>query len=146
MAGRVVLALGLVAALGLIVWRSRSPLNAAGLLGTCAAVISAAFVFSPVQAPWYFGWVIPWLCLRPSVPWLALTGLIQLYYLGFYVEYHLTEPSVTQWWHVIQAVEYLPILGVFGWQLYRQRVTVRLPEVAPAMSRARPRRIMGASV
>jgi hypothetical protein len=143
---RVVLALGLVAALGLIMWRSRRPLHAAGWMGLFAAVTGAAFAFSPVQAPWYLGWVIPWLCVRPSMPWLVLTGLIQLYYLGFYVEYHLAGPLVTQWWHVIQAVEYVPILGLFGWQLYRQRATLRPPEVAPAMNRAWPRRIMGASV
>jgi hypothetical protein len=142
---RVVLAMGLVVALGVIVWRSRSPLSAAGWLGTCATVISAAFVFSPVQAPWYLGWVIPWLCVRPSMPWLVLTGLIQLYYLGFYVEYHLAGPLVTQWWHIIQAVEYVPILALFGWQLYRRRIAASPLEGAPAASRAWPRRVMSAS-
>lgn len=130
---RVALVLGLVATLAVVLWRSRSRARAVDLPTMFAAAMGVAFLFSPVQVPWYLAWVIPWLCLRPSISWLVLTGLIQLYYLGFYVEYHLAEPFVTRGWYAIQAAEYLPIVGLFGWQLYRRYSRARLSaSVSPA--------------
>lgn len=85
---------------------------------------AAAFIFSPVQAPWYLSWVVPWLCLHPSRAWLWLTALIQFYYLGFYVEYHWTGIYMQNLWNLIKLIEYVPfvlLLAYQGWK-YRERL------------------------
>jgi alpha-1,6-mannosyltransferase len=50
-------------------------------------IMGLVFLLSPVQNPWYLNWVVPFLCVFPYRSWILLTGLIGLYYMGFYFDY-----------------------------------------------------------
>jgi alpha-1,6-mannosyltransferase len=50
-------------------------------------IMGLVFLLSPVQNPWYLNWIVPFLCVFPFRSWILLTGLIGLYYLGFYFDY-----------------------------------------------------------
>ncbi len=44
-------------------------------------LIGLFVLLSPSIYPWYAIWIIPFLCFRPSIFWLALTGVVALLYL-----------------------------------------------------------------
>jgi len=60
----------------LLGWRFRRD-PARGVL----AVLGASVVLSPVFHPWYLCWVLPFACLRRSVPWMVLSVSIFGYFL-----------------------------------------------------------------
>lgn len=62
------------------------------------------FLLSPVGNPWYFLWLVPFLCIFPLRSWLLLSGLLGLYYLWFYCIYH----SAAETFRWILWLEYLP--------------------------------------
>ncbi|MDP7638653.1 MAG: glycosyltransferase family 87 protein [Candidatus Hydrogenedentes bacterium] len=50
-------------------------------------VMSALFLLSPTQFPWYYLWLIPFLTLSPRASMLSLTVTLPMYYLRFHFEY-----------------------------------------------------------
>jgi hypothetical protein len=62
-------------ALALRAWRRRhAPVRAAaGLLG-------AFLMLTPTLHPWYLGWIVPFLALRPALAWSALVAAAPLLY------------------------------------------------------------------
>ncbi len=77
-------------------------------------VVGVLFLLSPVGNPWYFIWVVPFLCLFPLRSWILLSGLLSLYYLAFYFLYRGT-PQVFQWFIWL---EYLPFFAVLLWEIW----------------------------
>jgi hypothetical protein len=75
------------------------------------------FLLSPVQNPWYLCWVVPFLCIFPTRSWIALTGLVGLYYLDFYFDYQ--EMSAFGKW--IPWVEYLPFYFLLALELWKNQ-------------------------
>jgi hypothetical protein len=67
-------ALGLVACAVVIARRTVDPLRG------CFLMTGAALLLSPTLHPWYLLWILPWLCLYPSRPWILLSGLAVLAY------------------------------------------------------------------
>jgi len=67
-------------------------------------LMTLVFVLSPAQYPWYFNWVLPFLCLFPSRALILLTALLGLYYMDFYFSYQ-DLPQYNPW---IPWVEYTP--------------------------------------
>lgn len=118
-----VLAAGLIVAV--IVWgvrRQPDRRDPMAMAGACLVSLGALFLLSPVQDPWYLAWLVPLLCVHPWRPWLLLTGLIHLYYLGFFIEYHLQTPeSAAFWWGLLRIVEYVPFYGLLAWETWRRR-------------------------
>ena len=55
-----------------------------GLHRKALLIIGGAFLLSPAQFPWYYTWLLPFLCVAPSPGFLALTALLPLYYLQYY--------------------------------------------------------------
>jgi hypothetical protein len=90
-------------------------------------VLGVLFLLSPAAFPWYLGWLVPLLCVHPSWPWLLLTGLVQLYYLGFFAEYHYPEATAHTLWTAIKFVEYLPFYGIVMWRIWRLAQKEKLP-------------------
>jgi hypothetical protein len=87
-------------------------------------IMALVFLLSPVQNPWYLCWVVPFLCVFPTRSWIALTGLVGLYYLDFYFDYQ--EMSVFSKW--IPWVEYLPfyfLLAIELWKNQNQKRAVK---------------------
>jgi alpha-1,6-mannosyltransferase len=74
-------------------------------------ILSALFFFSPVLNPWYFCWVIPFLCFRPD---LRLYSLGLPLYLGysFFVESEVYQQ--------LKWIQVCWILSVFLWILKKQ--------------------------
>jgi len=70
--------------LGLMFGRKKSPLR---LVHKCFVAIAALFILNPVGDPWYFCWVIPFLCLFPYRSWILLSGLLMFSYLNFHSDF-----------------------------------------------------------
>lgn len=46
----------------------------------CRWVIGALIVLSPTVHFWYLAWILPFVCLRPSMPWLVLSVTSGIYF------------------------------------------------------------------
>lgn len=75
-------------------------------------VLGALFLCSPVGDPWYFVWIVPFLCIFPLRSGIMLSGLLGLYYLSFYFMYQ--KIPETFWWVI--WLEYLPCYGLLLWE------------------------------
>ncbi|MCY2995731.1 MAG: hypothetical protein NTY19_48965 [Planctomycetota bacterium] len=52
------------------------------------------WLLSPTQNPWYWTWALPLLPFARSRVWLALSGLVLLYYFRFWLRYHFPAEPV----------------------------------------------------
>jgi len=78
------------------------------------------FLLSPVANPWYFLWLVPFLCVFPLRSWLLLSGLLGLYYLWFYCLYR----GAAETFRWILWLEYLPFYVCWSaewWQMHTAR-------------------------
>jgi len=76
-----------------IAWRACSK----GVSQFCeSAFLTLAWfwLLSPTQNPWYWTWALPLLPFARSRVWLALSGLVLIYYLRFWLSYHFAERAV----------------------------------------------------
>lgn len=97
-------------------WNSQG--NDVGFLRGCFFVMGTLLLLSPVGNPWYFLWVLPFVCLFPRASWLLLSGLLGLYYTAFYFLYR-GEPEMFRW---MVWLEYLPFYAVLAWEAWRTRM------------------------
>jgi hypothetical protein len=51
-------------------------------------LLAAVFLLGPLGFPWYFVWCVPLLPFASLRAWCVLPGLLALYYLRFWFEYH----------------------------------------------------------
>jgi len=105
-----VCALAAVAVAAWLVRRRVEPLRGMYLM------TGAVLLLSPTAHPWYFLWILPWLCLFPSVPWILLSGLVPLAYVNLGAAGRGLEPY--PW---IRLVEYAPFFALVGLRLRRER-------------------------
>jgi hypothetical protein len=97
-----------------------------------ARVLIAGFVIlSPNVFPWYVVWLVPFLAVRPSAPWIAFTGTVALAYTFF-----LYEPWRIPVW--ARVGEILPLVLVLGPLLARRWIAN--PDAPPACLTSRPPR------
>ncbi|MEM7014511.1 MAG: hypothetical protein AAF585_23875, partial [Verrucomicrobiota bacterium] len=75
----------------------------------CFCALAMFFFLNPTAFPWYYGWVIPLLCLFPKPSWLVLSLSLQLYYLDFHDEY----PIIYESWLGIPVLNWVT-WGSFG--------------------------------
>ncbi len=87
--------------------------QAEGLLWAGFLGVGSLFLLSPTGNPWYFTWVLPFLCFFPLCSWILLSGLLGLYYLFFYFLYHGT-PELFRWF---LWLEYLPFYVLLLWEI-----------------------------
>lgn len=90
-------------------------------------IMALVFLLSPVQNPWYLCWVVPFLCVFPAQSWMALTGLVGLYYLDFYFDYQELQ-SFSLW---IPWVEYLPFYFLLALEFRKNQKKKRPTEHFP---------------
>lgn len=86
-------------------------------LWSLLVMLSVLFLCSPVGDPWYFVWVVPFLCVFPLRSGILLSGLLGLYYLSFYLMYHKV-PETFRW---VIWLEYLPCYGLLLWEWHGVR-------------------------
>ena len=63
--------------------KAKSPL---ALVHRCFLAIAVLFLINPVGDPWYFCWVLPFLCVFPYRSWYLLSGLLVFSYINFQTE------------------------------------------------------------
>jgi len=83
----------------------------------CFFVIGLLLLLSPVGNPWYFIWIVPFVCIFPRRSWLLLSGLLGLYYFAFYCFYR-GELETFRW---VVWLEYLPFYGLLMWEWWKER-------------------------
>jgi len=71
-------------------------------------LVGGLTVLSGNVFPWYVLWLIPFLTLVPSIPWIAFTGSVAFAYAFF-----LEQPWAIPWW--ARAVECAPLAAGAGW-------------------------------
>jgi hypothetical protein len=90
-----------------------------GSLAERAVPMVAGFiVLSPNVFPWYAMWLVPFLAVTPSVPWIAFTGAVGLAYSFF-----LSEPWDVPLW--ARLVEVTPVAMAVGAWLRGRAATYR---------------------
>ena len=85
-------------------------------------IFGAILLLSPNAYPWYFTWIIPFLCFFPNPAWLLLTILQFLSYsvligYGILGEWH--------WSPLMMCLEYVPFYAWIGWGFVRRRGTLQ---------------------
>jgi len=65
--------------------------NEFDVLHKCFLAIALLFILNPVADPWYFCWVIPFLCFFPYRSWYLLSGLLMLSYLNFHSDIGIVD-------------------------------------------------------
>lgn len=128
LAPRAARALAVLVFVTALVWHQRGRTHTGSALEftrSILLILGLLFLVSPVGNPWYLCWIVPLLCVHPSRAWLLLTALIHLYYVGFFIEYHVLQPATATWWAVLRIIEYGPFYAVLIWETWsRPRMTV----------------------
>jgi hypothetical protein len=103
--------LGVGVVVGLSFWvafRRLEPERAAYL------IFGVILLFTPNAFPWYFTWIIPFLCFFPSPAWILLTIL---QFLSYHV---LIDYGILGQWHwnpFMVALTYIPFYAMLIWQV-----------------------------
>jgi alpha-1,6-mannosyltransferase len=92
-------------------------------------ILGVLFLLSPVGNPWYFLWIMPFLCVFPLFSWLLLSGLLSLYYLSFYFIYR--DAAETFRWVI--WLEYIPFYVILIWEWMSQRHDESPPLAQPSV-------------
>lgn len=69
-----------LACFGLIVLWRWSQREQSTVDAHCRWILGALIVLSPTVHFWYLAWILPFVCLRPSLPWLTLSVSSALYF------------------------------------------------------------------
>ena len=121
-----------LAALGFAAWLVRrrvEPLR--GLFMMTGAIL----LLSPTAHPWYFLWILPWLSLFPSLPWILLCGLVGLAYVNLGAPGRELEPY--PW---IRLVEYVPFFVLLAMERLQRE---RRDSGAQGLAEVEPERVAG---
>ncbi len=92
------------------------------VLRKAGLAVALLFIVSPVQQPWYLGWVLPFAVLSGEVSWFILSGTMVTYYCFFSTRTYVRMtpqglPLDLRW------IEYLPFYGLWvleNWRSERQ--------------------------
>jgi len=110
-----VAAVGLALAVILVIRRPKR--NVADVASSCATLVGVFLMLTSPRYAWYYAWLLPFLCLAPSIGWLYLASAAALLYLVWYTP--LVYPNIPLW---LGCSIYLPTLA---WLLWERRVTGR---------------------
>ena len=98
-----------------------------GLHRKALLIIGGAFLLSPAQFPWYYTWLLPFLCVAPSPGFLALTALLPLYYLQYYFPPDTGGRGI--FGNAVVWVEFVPVWALLVWEWWRFRASKKSPSV-----------------
>ncbi len=102
--------------LGVSAWRRSAPLAERAL-----PLIGGSLLLAPSIFPWYVVWLVPFLAVVPSVPWIAFTGTVMLAYTFF-----LGSPWAIPGW--ARLLEFAPLVIGAAWALAGRRRLAALRE------------------
>ncbi len=120
LAARVIIGAVLI---GIVYWQSQTGFeNAEDLLKRTTLIVTALFLLSPAQFPWYYLWVVPFLPFTPQRGLVLLTIMLPLYYLGFY---YLANDTYYIFSNIIVWIIWIPVWGLLAYDLMPH---IRKPE------------------
>jgi hypothetical protein len=95
-------------------WILYAGLSRAGrpIVDRAVMLIGGFVVLSPNLFPWYVLWLVPFLAVRPSAPWLVFTATVALAYTFF-----LHQPWEIPAW--ARVAEFAPLAAGAAWALAR---------------------------
>jgi len=111
--------IGVGVTVGLAIWtalRKIEPTRAAFL------ILGSILIFSPNAYPWYFTWVIPFLCFNFNPAWLLLTIL---QFLSYKVLIEYQDYGIFNFDPRYLALTYLPFYALLVWQVTRKQPAVK---------------------
>ncbi|MFO7907387.1 MAG: hypothetical protein R6U98_32365, partial [Pirellulaceae bacterium] len=76
---------------GVLLWKARASDDPAAWLRVAFLTLAWLWLLSPTQNPWYWTWALPLVMFGGSRAWLAVSGLVMIYYLRFWLVYHWPE-------------------------------------------------------
>lgn len=92
---RFALAIAYLAVMLWLCWRVlKSPDNPQRFLESCFLTLAWLWLLGPVQNPWYWTWVLPFLPFVRNRCWLLVSGLTFAYYLRFWFNIHFEQTNV----------------------------------------------------
>jgi hypothetical protein len=84
----------------------RKNMGERALFENCLIIVSVLFLVNPTQFPWYYCWIIPFLCIQPRFSLMLLTPLLSLYYLRYYLQSINNEMLFDNW---LVWLQYIPV-------------------------------------
>jgi hypothetical protein len=107
----------MLAIVGLGLWRiTRIKRDAIDVARAAVALIGLYLLLTTPRYPWYYAWIIPFLCFVPRAGWLYLTGATILLYLLWYIPN--VYPHLPVW---LGAAVYGPALALLAWDYVKAR-------------------------
>lgn len=118
---------------GWFTWRASRSSDRLAWLEYSFLTLAWFWLLCPTQNPWYWTWVLPLLPFARNRVWLAMSGLVLLYYLRFWFGYHFSDtPVLGTGYHglaffdlVITWVEYAPwflcLATTYLWSKWRRQ-------------------------
>jgi hypothetical protein len=102
-----------------LAWRAARKPDIASFCEAGFLTIAWFWLLCPTQNPWYWTWALPLLPFARGRAWLAVSGLVLIYYLRFWLSYHWPETPVLGTGYVGYAffdfivtwIEFAPWLG-----------------------------------
>jgi glycosyl transferase family 2/glycosyl transferase family 87 len=86
----------------------------------CFYVLGCIILFSPTVHFWYLTWVIPFLVLRPSRPWILLCLTIAFYFVTNGIYNHTGVWHLPVWAYLFQWLPFYVLLVLQGWFFFKQ--------------------------
>lgn len=74
-----------------LVWRRRRSADPVAWLRVAFLILAWLWLLSPTQNPWYWTWALPLVMFARSRAWLAMSGLVMLYYARFWFDWHCSN-------------------------------------------------------
>jgi len=97
------------------VWLMRNKRNVIDVARGSIAIIGLYLFLTTPRYPWYYCWIVPFLCFIPRLGWIYLTGATVLLYTLWFIpnEY----PNLPIW---LGAAMYVPTLAMLALDHYRK--------------------------
>lgn len=96
-------------------WLVKAKHTALDVARGAIALIGLYLILTTPRYPWYYAWIIPFLCLAPRTSWLYLTGASVLLYLLWYTPHEY--PALPLW---LGTVLYAPTVALLGWERWQR--------------------------
>lgn len=93
-AARLLTAFVFIVLLAMLVWRVRHSPDPATWLRGAFLILAGSWLLSPTQNPWYWIWALPLVAFAHCKAWLAVSGLVMVYYLRFWLTHRWPDTPV----------------------------------------------------
>jgi hypothetical protein len=91
---RAITGLAFIAVAIVLAWRAARVGTAPYLCEAGFLTLAWFWLLCPTQNPWYWTWALPLLPFARGRAWLAVSGLVSMYYLRFWLSYHWPDTPV----------------------------------------------------